>query len=177
MASLTALQAPKAIGTKSDGTGSASNILIRAASSGIGTYAVQLAKLTLIRQQRAEDVKKREKEMLKKRVRLKHTSGLPGRMDLICYVGGHSVSFLISSYVIFILFKSSSLEHYRLVIHWYIPLLPVGELLSVGERVLLLKFTILACFCCPFFFESFLTNEDTSVLEESLTSSYQVVNF
>jgi NADPH:quinone reductase-like Zn-dependent oxidoreductase len=64
MASLTALQAPKAIGTKSDGTGSASNILIRAASSGIGTYAVQLAKLTLIRQQRAEDVKKREKEMV-----------------------------------------------------------------------------------------------------------------
>uniref|UniRef100_A0ACD5UB75 Uncharacterized protein n=1 Tax=Avena sativa TaxID=4498 RepID=A0ACD5UB75_AVESA len=45
MAGLTALQALKAIGTKFDGTGSASNILITAASGGIGTYAVQLTKL------------------------------------------------------------------------------------------------------------------------------------
>uniref|UniRef100_A0ACD5V7Q3 Uncharacterized protein n=1 Tax=Avena sativa TaxID=4498 RepID=A0ACD5V7Q3_AVESA len=45
MAGLTALQALKAIGTKFDGTGSATNILITAASGGIGTYAVQLAKL------------------------------------------------------------------------------------------------------------------------------------
>ncbi|XP_051217794.1 chloroplast envelope quinone oxidoreductase homolog [Lolium perenne] len=45
MAGLTALQALKAIGTKFDGTGSASNILITAASGGIGSYAVQLAKL------------------------------------------------------------------------------------------------------------------------------------
>ncbi|XP_047061810.1 chloroplast envelope quinone oxidoreductase homolog [Lolium rigidum] len=45
IAGLTALQALKAIGTKFDGTGSASNILITAASGGIGSYAVQLAKL------------------------------------------------------------------------------------------------------------------------------------
>jgi chloroplastic oxoene reductase len=45
IAGLTALQALKAIGTKFDGTGTGSNILITAASGGIGTYAVQLAKL------------------------------------------------------------------------------------------------------------------------------------
>ncbi|XBI55584.1 hypothetical protein VPH35_037370 [Triticum aestivum] len=45
IAGLTALQALKAIGTKFDGTCSGSNILITAASGGIGTYAVQLAKL------------------------------------------------------------------------------------------------------------------------------------
>ncbi|VAH31604.1 unnamed protein product [Triticum turgidum subsp. durum] len=45
VAGLTALQAVKAIGTKFDGTGVGSNILITAASGGIGSYAVQLAKL------------------------------------------------------------------------------------------------------------------------------------
>lgn len=45
VAGLTALQAVRAIGTKFDGTGSGSNILITAGSGGIGTYAVQLAKL------------------------------------------------------------------------------------------------------------------------------------
>uniref|UniRef100_A0ACD5UXT3 Uncharacterized protein n=2 Tax=Avena sativa TaxID=4498 RepID=A0ACD5UXT3_AVESA len=45
MAGLTALQALKAIGTQFNGTGSGSNILITAASGGVGTYAVQLAKL------------------------------------------------------------------------------------------------------------------------------------
>jgi chloroplastic oxoene reductase len=42
LAGLTALQALKAIGTKFDGTGTGANILITAASGGIGTYAVQL---------------------------------------------------------------------------------------------------------------------------------------
>ncbi|KAM3354745.1 hypothetical protein ACQJBY_025462 [Aegilops geniculata] len=45
LAGFTALQALRAIGTKFDGTGSGSNILITAGSGGIGTYAVQLAKL------------------------------------------------------------------------------------------------------------------------------------
>ncbi|KAF7008891.1 hypothetical protein CFC21_023542 [Triticum aestivum] len=45
VAGLTVLQAVKAIGTKFDGTGVGSNILITAASGGIGSYAVQLAKL------------------------------------------------------------------------------------------------------------------------------------
>jgi NADPH:quinone reductase-like Zn-dependent oxidoreductase len=45
MAGLTALQALKVIGTKFNGTGSGSNILITAASGGIGNYTVQLAKL------------------------------------------------------------------------------------------------------------------------------------
>lgn len=45
LAGLTAFQALKTIGTKFDGTGTGSNILITAASGGIGTYAVQLAKL------------------------------------------------------------------------------------------------------------------------------------
>ncbi|OEL24942.1 putative quinone-oxidoreductase-like protein, chloroplastic [Dichanthelium oligosanthes] len=45
IAGLTALQALMSIGTKFDGTGSGANILITAASRGIGTYAVQLAKL------------------------------------------------------------------------------------------------------------------------------------
>ncbi|CAL5034775.1 unnamed protein product [Urochloa decumbens] len=45
MAGLTALQGLKAIGTKFDGMGTGANILITAASSGVGTYAVQLAKL------------------------------------------------------------------------------------------------------------------------------------
>uniref|UniRef100_A0A0E0KPE3 Enoyl reductase (ER) domain-containing protein n=1 Tax=Oryza punctata TaxID=4537 RepID=A0A0E0KPE3_ORYPU len=46
VAGMTALQALKAIGTKFDGsTGSGADVLITAASSGVGTYAVQLAKL------------------------------------------------------------------------------------------------------------------------------------
>ncbi|RCV33171.1 hypothetical protein SETIT_7G061200v2 [Setaria italica] len=45
MAGLTALQGLKTIGTKFDGTDTGANILITAASSGVGTYAVQLAKL------------------------------------------------------------------------------------------------------------------------------------
>ncbi|KAM3335912.1 hypothetical protein ACQJBY_030075 [Aegilops geniculata] len=45
LAGFTALQALRAIGTKFDGTGSGSNLLITAGSGGIGTYAVQLAKL------------------------------------------------------------------------------------------------------------------------------------
>ncbi|TVU03193.1 hypothetical protein EJB05_51295, partial [Eragrostis curvula] len=45
LAGLTALQAVKAIGTKFDGTDTGANILITAASGGIGTYTVQLAKL------------------------------------------------------------------------------------------------------------------------------------
>uniref|UniRef100_I1PKA4 Enoyl reductase (ER) domain-containing protein n=2 Tax=Oryza glaberrima TaxID=4538 RepID=I1PKA4_ORYGL len=47
VAGLTALQALKAIGTKFDGSGTSggADVLITAASSGVGTYAVQLAKL------------------------------------------------------------------------------------------------------------------------------------
>lgn len=45
MAGLTALQALKTIGTKFDGMGSGANVLITGASGGVGTYAVQLAKL------------------------------------------------------------------------------------------------------------------------------------
>ncbi|KAK3145024.1 hypothetical protein QOZ80_4AG0321540 [Eleusine coracana subsp. coracana] len=45
LAGLTALQAVRSIGTKFDGTGTGANILITAASGGVGTYAVQLAKL------------------------------------------------------------------------------------------------------------------------------------
>ncbi|KAF0894294.1 hypothetical protein E2562_038118 [Oryza meyeriana var. granulata] len=45
VAGLTALQALKAIGTKFDGSGNGADVLITAASSGVGTYAVQLAKL------------------------------------------------------------------------------------------------------------------------------------
>ncbi|EEE60810.1 hypothetical protein OsJ_14411 [Oryza sativa Japonica Group] len=42
---LTALQALSSIGTKFDGSGTGADVLITAASSGVGTYAVQLAKL------------------------------------------------------------------------------------------------------------------------------------
>ncbi|TVU33992.1 hypothetical protein EJB05_15813, partial [Eragrostis curvula] len=42
---LTALQVLMSIGTKFDGTGSGANILVTAAAGGVGTYAVQLAKL------------------------------------------------------------------------------------------------------------------------------------
>ncbi|XP_072963463.1 chloroplast envelope quinone oxidoreductase homolog [Typha angustifolia] len=45
IAALTALHALKYIGTKFDGTGKSANILITAASGGVGSYAVQLAKL------------------------------------------------------------------------------------------------------------------------------------
>ncbi|XP_062184916.1 chloroplast envelope quinone oxidoreductase homolog [Phragmites australis] len=45
IAGLTALQALKSIGTRFDGTGTGANVLITAASGGIGAYAVQLAKL------------------------------------------------------------------------------------------------------------------------------------
>ncbi|KAJ3675734.1 hypothetical protein LUZ60_004776 [Juncus effusus] len=45
LAGLTALQSLKDIGTKFDGTGKGANILITGASGGIGSYAVQLAKL------------------------------------------------------------------------------------------------------------------------------------
>ncbi|KAG2571467.1 quinone-oxidoreductase QR1, chloroplastic-like [Panicum virgatum] len=45
MAGLTALQGVKTIGTKFDGRDTGADILITAASSGVGTFAVQLAKL------------------------------------------------------------------------------------------------------------------------------------
>ncbi|KAJ4731172.1 hypothetical protein LUZ62_012068, partial [Rhynchospora pubera] len=45
IAGLTALQSLKSIGTKFDGTGKAANILVTAASGGVGSYAVQLAEL------------------------------------------------------------------------------------------------------------------------------------
>jgi chloroplastic oxoene reductase len=45
VAGLTALQALKSIDTKFDGTRKAANILITAASGGVGSYAVQLVKL------------------------------------------------------------------------------------------------------------------------------------
>ncbi|WOL04186.1 chloroplast envelope quinone oxidoreductase [Canna indica] len=45
IAAVTALQALKHIATKFDGTGEAANVLVTAASGGVGTYAVQLAKL------------------------------------------------------------------------------------------------------------------------------------
>ncbi|KAL5214079.1 hypothetical protein ABZP36_003231 [Zizania latifolia] len=44
-AGLTALQALRAIGTKFDGSASGADVLITAATSGVGTFAVQLAKL------------------------------------------------------------------------------------------------------------------------------------
>ncbi|XP_078170123.1 quinone-oxidoreductase QR1, chloroplastic-like [Carex rostrata] len=45
VASLTALECLQMIGTKFNGTGNGANILITAASGGVGSYAVQLAKL------------------------------------------------------------------------------------------------------------------------------------
>ena len=45
IAASTALQALKSGGAKFDGAGKATNVLITAASGGVGTYAVQLAKL------------------------------------------------------------------------------------------------------------------------------------
>jgi NADPH:quinone reductase-like Zn-dependent oxidoreductase len=45
VAGLTALECLQMIGTKFDGTGKGANILITAASGGVGSYAVQLAKL------------------------------------------------------------------------------------------------------------------------------------
>ncbi|MCH1923129.1 quinone oxidoreductase, partial [Shewanella sp. A3A] len=41
----TALQALRSIGAKFDGTGEPLNVLVTAASGGVGLYAVQLAKL------------------------------------------------------------------------------------------------------------------------------------
>jgi chloroplastic oxoene reductase len=45
VAGLTALESLQLIGTKFDGTGKCANILVTAASGGVGSYAVQLAKL------------------------------------------------------------------------------------------------------------------------------------